>query len=65
MATWNRSPWGTGYDYRERMLTCQCRGRKCGACLLAVGMLRNLKGDRWGTAAARRDHAQRPKKFWL
>ena len=62
MAKWNRSPWGTGYDYRERMLTCQCR-RKCGACLLAVGMLRNLKGDRWGTAAARRFNGKERFRF--
>jgi hypothetical protein len=65
MAKWNRTPWGSGYDYRERMLTCTCRARSCGVCLIAIRMLVNLKSDRTGTAAVRRMHDPRPKKFWL
>lgn len=50
---WNRSPWGADYDYREAMLTCKCRRRSCGVCLIAKQMLRTLKTRTYNWATDR------------
>lgn len=63
--TANRSPWQSRHDFRERMLTCTCRGRTCGACLIAIRLFVNLKADIAGTAGSRRRREKPARTFWL